>query len=427
MYDPYELITIIWNPSIRKHYTERGYNYTESGSEFQVYLKDIQKTCTTGIMTGFCDYCNRSMKISVIEYFRRTKKETKKFACDNKECQRLRNKEYRYNNSQKESYDQYLSNCADKGFIPMTTFDEIENARSKVIFICPIHGKITTDLWSAAHSGCTCKKCTSIKSSRNLTLTKEELIKRVNAKNNDVLLNPDDYMNCNEKNLRVQCGSCGSVFVTSLNSVKNGGGRCRDCANKSTNINSRITPDEIERRVNSVNGNILLNKSEAKTPTSRLEIMCSCGNIFHTNLRNYEHHPTNRCRRCSRRESSGEFLVRNILLAYNISFDIEHKFSDCKDKGLLRFDFYLPDYNVCIEYDGQLHYEARVGRGGDKQLADRQRKDKIKDDYCKNNNIGLLRIPYYKSQNAEDMICDFLHLPKIHNQETKLNYKHILD
>lgn len=93
----------------------------------------------------------------------------------------------------------------------------------------------------------------------------------------------------------------------------------------------------------------------------------------------------------------------------NISFKQEHIFKDCvnpKTNYPLRFDFYLPDYNCCIEYDGQQHYYE--GHFND-SLIDRQIKDKIKNEYCNKHNIKLIRIKYTDFNNInEKMIEDYL-------------------
>jgi hypothetical protein len=52
---------------------------------------------------------------------------------------------------------------------------------------------------------------------------------------------------------------------------------------------------------------------------------------------------------------------------------------------------------VCIEYDGRQHFIAIEKWGGELGLLDQQKKDKIKDEYCKIKNIKLIRIPYNKN------------------------------
>lgn len=91
------------------------------------------------------------------------------------------------------------------------------------------------------------------------------------------------------------------------------------------------------------------------------------------------------------KESYGEKEIRHFLDDNKIPYVNEKRFDDCKNKKRLPFDFYLPEHNICIEYDGKHHYEPIFG---EEQLKDTQRNDKIKNDYCVNNNIEMVRIKY---------------------------------
>lgn len=78
-----------------------------------------------------------------------------------------------------------------------------------------------------------------------------------------------------------------------------------------------------------------------------------------------------------------------------------------------RYDFYLPDYNLIIEYDGEQHYmPVNFGENDIKRMEEKlrttQEHDKIKNDYCKKHNINLLRIPYWEKQNIETIIYNHL-------------------
>ena len=80
-----------------------------------------------------------------------------------------------------------------------------------------------------------------------------------------------------------------------------------------------------------------------------------CGNTFTTTINNVTTGHTTSCG-CYR--SKGEKLVKEILNELNIVYKTEKTFKDCinpKTEHVLRFDFYLPDYNCCIEYDGKQH------------------------------------------------------------------------
>ena len=90
-------------------------------------------------------------------------------------------------------------------------------------------------------------------------------------------------------------------------------------------------------------------------------------------------------------------------------FKREKTFDDCKDKNLLRFDFYIEKYNLCVEFDGEQHDRKVRFRGQSEEDAEKsfegtKRRDKIKNEYCKKKNICLLRIPYTEIKNIEDIL-----------------------
>ena len=85
------------------------------------------------------------------------------------------------------------------------------------------------------------------------------------------------------------------------------------------------------------------------------------------------------------------------------------------DNDRYRFDFYLPQYNLFIEYDGRQHYSPRFYIGvykseelGIEKFNKQKLRDEIKNKYCSDNNINLLRIPYWESQNIDTIIDDCL-------------------
>ena len=112
------------------------------------------------------------------------------------------------------------------------------------------------------------------------------------------------------------------------------------------------------------------------------------------------------CPKCN--ESKGEKIICEWLNKHNIKYDSQKRFVNCSDKNPLPFDFYLPEYNCCIEYQGKQHYESIKYFGGQEQFEYIQKHDVIKNEYCKNNGIPLLRIPYYKFDNIEEELNNFL-------------------
>lgn len=118
---------------------------------------------------------------------------------------------------------------------------------------------------------------------------------------------------------------------------------------------------------------------------------------------------------CQKNESTNVILIKELLRKMNINFKQEYKFNNClSPKGnKMKFDFYLPDYNCCIEYDGEQHFRpVNFGIGKEKSIEKynlQKQYDKIKDNYCEENGIKLIRIPYSQTiteQYLSERICE---------------------
>ena len=141
-------------------------------------------------------------------------------------------------------------------------------------------------------------------------------------------------------------------------------------------------------------------KDEGKDKTPTIYCQCQCGEIFHTNINAIRTQNQYRCQKCSNGISMIEYKVKRWLDSKHIKYEQQKTFENCMgDSRCLKFDYYLPKYNLCIEVDGEQH-EMITTFGGEKNIEDtvenfkkRQRYDKIKDDYCQQHNIKLLRIP----------------------------------
>jgi len=132
-----------------------------------------------------------------------------------------------------------------------------------------------------------------------------------------------------------------------------------------------------------------INKDDFKNNKSCIDIYCNKHKKLFSQRINC-HIRGQGCPIC--RDSKGNKAVRKFLDEYKIDYKKEYKFKDCKNKRRLPFDFYLPDYNICIEFDGRQHYEIVKDMGGEKEYIQRVINDNIKNQYCKNNNIPLIRI-----------------------------------
>lgn len=113
------------------------------------------------------------------------------------------------------------------------------------------------------------------------------------------------------------------------------------------------------------------------------------------------------CPKC--KISKGEQKIIDYLKDKKIIFICQKKFDNCinpKTKNKLKFDFFIPDKKICIEFDGGLHFKAIPYFGGQKTFEKIKELDKIKNEYCKNNNIILIRIS--KIDDVSNILNNFL-------------------
>ena len=143
---------------------------------------------------------------------------------------------------------------------------------------------------------------------------------------------------------------------------------------------------------------------------SDITVKCNkCNNIWKTSGSNIlQGHGCPRCKK-----STYEKKIECILINNNINYIPQYKTAECKDKLPLPFDFYLFDHNIMLEIDGQGHYKPTNFGGISDEKAEENFKitkyhDNIKDNYCIDNSINLLRIPYFIIDNKNIDLEDYL-------------------
>ena len=102
--------------------------------------------------------------------------------------------------------------------------------------------------------------------------------------------------------------------------------------------------------------------------------------------------------------SKGEKEIAKYLDKNNISYYRQHKFEDCRNIHQLPFDFYIPSIRTIIEFDGKQHYEPMSHFGGIEAYERLQINDNIKNEYCEDNYIDLVRIKYDSIDNIESIL-----------------------
>jgi DNA-directed RNA polymerase subunit RPC12/RpoP len=221
-----------------------------------------------------------------------------------------------------------------------------------------------------------------------------------------------------DKNLIFRCFECGHTFPSKWNNIQIGKG-CPYCSGRlPTETYNLLTefPDISKEWNYSKNDK----RPEDYCPkvARKVNWICSkCSYQWPATINSRTNMGTG-CPRCQSNSSRGERKIQKILLSFGIDekdICLQWSFNNCKYVYYLYYDFYLPNYNMLIEYQGIQHYEP-VDFGGKgiewakEQLVQNKQKDKIKFDYCQNNNIPLLIIPYWDFDNIENILYECLNI-----------------
>jgi len=233
--------------------------------------------------------------------------------------------------------------------------------------------------------------------------TTEDFIRRAKDVHGDTYYyDKTNYVRNNEK-VVITCPQHGDF--TQLPSDHLSGKGCSVCGLEKRRQSRRKTNDDFISKAKEVHGDKYnYDKTNYEYSNQKVIITCPIHGDF-PQIAN-DHLSGKGCFKC--RESKGEKYVNELLTNNNIEFTPQYTFKDCSsisERGFctpLPFDFYLPEYNTCIEYDGKGHFEPVFGV---KSFESTQRTDKLKTDYCQKNGIKLIRIPYtINLKNVEDYI-----------------------
>jgi hypothetical protein len=192
----------------------------------------------------------------------------------------------------------------------------------------------------------------------------------------------------NNKNIIITCNKHGDFSQTPNNHLSGSG--CPICA-----VDSRRSDvATFIQNANEVHNNYY-NYVDIDYKDNKKKIVINCpkhGNFSQTPNNHLRGHGCPKCKL-----SKGEIKIEKYLSDNNISYIQQYKFSNCKNKTQLLFDFYLTDKNICLEYDGEQHFEVfrfKNKKDSELKLIKIQKNDNIKNKYCEDNDIKLIRIPY---------------------------------
>jgi len=107
-------------------------------------------------------------------------------------------------------------------------------------------------------------------------------------------------------------------------------------------------------------------------------------------------------------QSKGEKAIINFFKKHNIFCIRERKYSKCIHKSNLRYDFFLPDFNLLVEYDGRQHFSIIEHFGGKEEFKNRKKRDEIKTIFASIQKIQFLRISYLEFNHIDIILSKLL-------------------
>lgn len=202
------------------------------------------------------------------------------------------------------------------------------------------------------------------------------------------------------------CGKEIEVLSTNLTS-----GRTKSCGCKTKELIGQHTQNELPKNGTIINGTEILDSERRKNNREWNEIWVKCkckfcGDTYWTRLSSLKSEITQSCG-CVK-SSLGEAKIEKLLKENNYIYEREKIFSDCYFSDIhnkSRFDFFVNN-SYLIEYDGVQHFIKGNGiYDNEKQFKLTQQRDAYKNNWCKEYNIPLIRIPYthYNNLKIEDL------------------------
>jgi len=267
---------------------------------------------------------------------------------------------------------------------------------NKIACKCKICGYEWYPFASTIKSGHGCPNCKALKD----RLSKEEFKNRVreNNPNFEIL---GEYQN-QETKIKVKCLRCNTELLVSPQGLMKGKDVCKSCYRKSLLISN----EEYKIRLKENNPYVVY-VEEYKGMDEKIDVKCLiCGNVWKCTPARVLNGTG--CPLCCL--SKGEKEIAKILTKHNIIYVQQKKYKGLIGLryGNLSYDFYLPTYNLLIEYQGKQHEMPIDYFDGEVGFKTRQEHDRRKKQYAKEHNIQLLEIWY--NEDIEQKLKETLNL-----------------
>ena len=418
-----KIVKLKWTKQIKKWYVDKGYIFTEYGDEFEVKVEDL--TNGSNVLVDIqCNECGKLLKNRKWYSYKNTVKNNGKYYC--RKCSMKLYGGERVREAQLEKGKTFKQWCLENNRQDLLDRWDYElninkpdniglHTHIRIWFKCPrkIHEPEKKNIGNfiKEKGSIECKKCNSFAQWGVDTLCKDFLEKYWDYEKN-IQTDPWKiakhsrycvWIKCQEKDYH------GSYF-TSCTNFSNGGNRCPYCINRK--VHKLDSLGTLYPKSLGVWSNKNKKSPYEYSPSTNKKAWWKCPdgkhkdferNIYNSNIVDF------RCPRCQ--FSQGEEAISSYLINNEMTHIPQKTFSGLigLGGGLLSYDFYLLEYNLLIEYQGQQHEKFISWFHKSKKDFERQQEhDRRKREYAKNNNIKLLEIWYWNFDKIEEILTKIL-------------------
>lgn len=301
------------------------------------------------------------------------------------------------------SYDRYVLDL--KQALPhISVVGEYVNGSIPVLHYCEKHNVYWNIKPNDLLYRCGCPECGKEQNVQWCLKTKEWFIEELSKVNPNVKL-IGEYKNLNTKTM-FYCEIHDEYWITIPQNVLSGHG-CPICHKEKTTLKTTKTHEQYVYELSISNPDIEVVGQYVNAHVPILHKCKICGHEWMAKPNNVFNNNRG-CPKCQ--ISNGERVIAQLLDKLGVDYTMQMKFDACRHKRPLPFDFYLKNYNIAIEYQGEQHYRPVDIFGGQEHFEQQKLHDEIKNEYCYDNNIQLITIPYWEFNNIENIILDNLKL-----------------
>lgn len=303
--------------------------------------------------------------------------------------------------SRKLTYDKVIENIKNKNSKIKILDKEYINSKTKLNCLCLKCGNVFSSSYtdiinSSKINGCI--KCEKKKKYIRKTKTTEDYKNDLYKIHKNKISVLGEYIKSSEK-IKIKCNVCDNIWETVANVLLKGYG-CPKCGHEKNRNSTVKNINWLKQKVYEVhNDRIEIIDGDYYNINSVFKIKCNlCEFTWNATGKSLK---TRGCPQCNL--SKGEIKIKTILDNLNIKYIQQYRINKkTYNNGISTLDFYIKDINIAIEYDGKQHFEPIKHWGGIKKFKEQKEVDSFKNQYCIDNDIKLIRIPYFDYNDMDE-------------------------